>query len=54
MSIAALITWIVTAGFGFFMLIRWATRGGVKKVDGAGLTFRRSGSLPTSDWPPPD
>ena len=36
MSIAALITWIVTAGFGFFMLIRWATRGGVKKVDGAG------------------
>ena len=36
MSIAALITWIVTAGFGFFMLIRWATRGGVRKVDGAG------------------
>jgi hypothetical protein len=36
MSIAALITWIITAGFGFFMLIRWATRGGVRKVDGAG------------------
>ena len=36
MSIAALITWIVTAGFGSFMLIRWATRGGVTKVDGAG------------------
>ena len=35
MSIAALITWIVTAGFGFFMLIRWATRGGVRKVEGA-------------------
>ena len=35
MSIAALITWIITAGFGFFMLIRWATRGGVRKVDGA-------------------
>jgi hypothetical protein len=36
MSIAALVTWIITAGFGFFMLIRWATRGGVRKVDGAG------------------
>ena len=35
MSIAALITWLITAGFGFFMLIRWATRGGVRKVDGA-------------------
>jgi len=36
MSIAALITWIITAGFGFFMLTRWATRGGVRKVEGAG------------------
>jgi preprotein translocase subunit SecG len=35
MSIAALITWIITAGFGSFMLIRWATRGGVRKVEGA-------------------
>jgi preprotein translocase subunit SecG len=35
MSIAALITWVITAGFGFFMLIRWATRGGVRKVEGA-------------------
>ena len=35
MSIAALVTWIITAGFGFFMLIRWATRGGVRKVEGA-------------------
>lgn len=35
MSIAALITWLITAGFGFFMLIRWATRGGVRKVEGA-------------------
>jgi manganese efflux pump family protein len=39
MSIAALITWIVAAGFGFFMLIRWATRGGVRKVDGAGTNL---------------
>ena len=36
MSIAALVTWLITAGFGFFMLIRWATRGGLRKVDGAG------------------
>jgi hypothetical protein len=35
MSIAALVTWVITAGFGLFMLIRWATRGGVRKVDGA-------------------
>ena len=35
MSIAALITWIVTAGFGFFMLIRWASRGGLRNVPGA-------------------
>jgi preprotein translocase subunit SecG len=35
MSIAALVTWIITAGFGFFMLIRWATHGGLRKVEGA-------------------
>jgi len=35
MSIAALVTWVITAGFGFFMLIRWATRGGLRHVDGA-------------------
>ena len=35
MSIAALITWVITAGFGFFMLIRWATRGGLRRVPGA-------------------
>jgi hypothetical protein len=36
MSIAALITWVVTAGFGFFMLIRWATRGGLRPAQGTG------------------
>ena len=36
MSIAALVTWLIAAGFGFFMLLRWATRGGVRKVEGAG------------------
>ena len=39
MSIAALITWILAAGVGLFMLIRWATRGGVRKVEGAGTHF---------------
>jgi hypothetical protein len=39
MSIAALITWIITAGFGLFMLIRWATRGGVRKSEGTGTHF---------------
>jgi hypothetical protein len=36
MSIAALITWVITAGFGFFMLLRWATRGGVRHAEGTG------------------
>jgi hypothetical protein len=35
MSIAALIAWVITAGFGSFMLIRWATRGGLRHVPGA-------------------
>src|SRR4029450_2161709 len=35
MSIAALVTWIITAGFGSFMLIRWATHGGLRKIEGA-------------------
>jgi hypothetical protein len=36
MSTAALITWVITAGFGFFMLIRWATRGGMRRAEGKG------------------
>jgi hypothetical protein len=35
MSIAALITWVITAGVGLFMLIRWATHGGLRRVPGA-------------------
>ena len=31
MAIAALITWLVTAGFGFWMLLVWASRGGVRR-----------------------
>jgi hypothetical protein len=41
LSIAALITWLVTAGFGSFMLFRWATRGGLREVPGAGTNFPR-------------
>lgn len=30
MAIAALVTWIITAGFGFFMLGTWIARGGAR------------------------
>ena len=36
MEIAALITWIITAGFGAFMLARWASRGGLRHTEGRG------------------
>jgi hypothetical protein len=42
MSLAALVTWVVTAGLGFFMLLRWARRGGVRRVAGAGTHFPRA------------
>jgi hypothetical protein len=41
MAIAALVTWLITAGFGLFMLIRWATRGGLREMPGAGTNFPR-------------
>jgi manganese efflux pump family protein len=31
MAIAALATWLVTAGFGSFMLVRWLRRGGLRR-----------------------
>jgi hypothetical protein len=31
MSIAALVTWLVTAGFGFFMVLRWINHGGLRR-----------------------
>ena len=31
MAFAALATWLVTAGFGFFMLMRWVRRGGLRR-----------------------
>lgn len=40
MAWAALITWIVTAGFGFFMLGTWIRHGGAKAGAGAASHFR--------------
>jgi hypothetical protein len=37
MAIAALITWLVTAGFGSFMVFRWRSHGGLGR-DGASAT----------------
>ena len=36
MPIAALVTWVITAGFGSFMLVRWASR---RRVAGADTHF---------------
>ncbi|HET7398940.1 MAG TPA: hypothetical protein VFJ94_10500 [Intrasporangium sp.] len=36
MATAALITWIITAGFGFFMLSTWLSHGGARAGSGAG------------------
>jgi len=37
MSVAALVTWVVTAGLGFYMLATWARAGGVR-ADSASAT----------------
>jgi hypothetical protein len=39
MEWAALVTWVVTAGFGFFMLATWARAGGVRTDAGEGSHF---------------
>ncbi len=39
MTIAALATWLVTAGFGLFMLMRWVRRGGLRRGPGAATHF---------------
>lgn len=39
MAIAALITWVITAGFGFFMLLRWVRRGGLRRSGEATTHF---------------
>jgi len=53
MSIAALVTWLITAGFGSFMLIRWATSGGLRQVPGAGTNFHEFACSRILAWPPP-
>src|SRR3954454_3828045 len=40
MEYAALVTWIVTAGLGFYMLTTWVTHGGAKSEPGAASHFR--------------
>ena len=39
MGIAALVTWLVTAGFGAFMVRRWLSRGGLRRDETAGTHF---------------
>ena len=39
MALAALATWLVTAGFGFWMLIRWVRRGGLRRGRDGGTHF---------------
>jgi hypothetical protein len=39
MSVAALVTWVVTAGFGFFMLMRWLRHGGLRRDGSAASHF---------------
>ena len=39
MAIAALVTWLVTAGLGFFMLMRWVRRGGMRRGPDAATHF---------------
>jgi len=40
MEYAALVTWIVTAGLGFYMLTTWVTHGGARSDSGAATHFR--------------
>jgi hypothetical protein len=42
MQIAALVTWVITASFGSFMLIRWASRGGLRRGGAAATHFSRA------------
>src|SRR3954454_20089604 len=40
MKWAALITWVITAGFGFFMLATWIRNGGARSGEGTASNFR--------------
>jgi hypothetical protein len=45
MGIAALVTYLVTAVFGFVMLALWATRGGLRPAEGTTVPTRLSAPL---------
>ncbi len=40
MAVAALVTWIITAGFGFFMLGTWISNGGIRGQAGTASHFQ--------------
>src|SRR4051812_17905320 len=40
MEWAALVTWVITAGFGFYMLTTWVRAGGVRQTAGATSNFQ--------------
>lgn len=40
MAVAALVTWIITAGFGFFMLGTWLSNGGARSGGATASHFR--------------
>jgi len=46
MSVIALVTWVVTAGLGFFMVVTWARAGGVR-VGAASATGDSATAAPT-------
>ena len=52
MPIAALVTWIVTALIGSFMLLRWVSRGGLRRGGAAATHFPPARVFTTSGWPP--
>jgi hypothetical protein len=57
MSVAALVTWMVTAGLGFYMLATWARAGGVRAGSAAatagGATAAPTGHPAGTRFPPP-
>jgi hypothetical protein len=40
MEWAALVTWVVTAGFGFYMLATWVRAGGARQTSGSTSNFQ--------------
>ena len=40
MALAALVTWVITAAFGFFMLGTWISQGGARASEGSASNFR--------------